>query len=88
MPISTDWNLLFYQADTIKFTVNENEGLDTDALLIAWIRWSRSKSICNDKYDGGSSNYPYLNQRKGIIYPYTCWIASHTQEMLLLVGVP
>ena len=83
-----DWNRPFYQTDTIRFTVNENEGLDTDALTSSMdkIKVVPNPYVMTNMMEEAVTN-PYLNQRRKLLFthiPADCVIKIFTVSGVLV----
>ena len=83
-----DWKRPFYETDTIRFTVNENQGLDTDALASGMenIKVVPNPYVMTNMMEEAVTN-PYLNQRRKLMFthiPAECTIKIFTVSGVLV----
>ena len=83
-----DWKRPFYQTDTIRFLVNENQGLDTDALTSGMdkIKVVPNPYVMTNMMEEAVTN-PYLNQRRKLLFthiPAECIIKIFTVSGVLV----
>ena len=83
-----DWKRPFYETDTIRFTVNDNEGLDVDALVSGMgnIKVVPNPYVMTNMMEEAVTN-PYLNQRRKLLFthiPAECTIKIFTVSGVLV----
>ena len=83
-----DWKRPFYKTDTIRFTINNNEGLDTEALSSTMddIKVVPNPYVMTNMMEEAVTN-PFLNQRRRILFthiPAECTIKIFTVSGVLV----
>ena len=83
-----DWKRPFYQTDTIRFTLNENQGLDMNALTSGMenIKVVPNPYVMTNMMEEAVTN-PYLNQRRKLLFthiPAECTIKIFTVSGVLV----
>ncbi len=83
-----DWKRPFYETDTIRFTVNANQGLDESALTLGMqdIKVVPNPYVMTNMMEESVTN-PYLNQRRRLLFthiPSECTIKIFTVSGVLV----
>ena len=83
-----DWKRPFYETDTIRFTVNANQGLDENALTLGMqdIKVVPNPYVMTNMMEESVTN-PYLNQRRRLLFthiPAECTIKIFTVSGVLV----
>ena len=83
-----DWKRPFYETDTIRFTVNANQGLDESALALGMqdIKVVPNPYVMTNMMEESVTN-PYLNQRRRLLFthiPSECTIKIFTVSGVLV----
>ena len=83
-----DWKRPFFKTDTIRFTINKNEGLDSQALTSTMdnIKVVPNPYVMTNMMEEAVTN-PYLNQRRRLLFtniPAECTIRIFTVSGVLV----